>query len=97
MQEDAELILKQVLIKSRRWRRGDVFIFSDRIVTTTQEESRKLKIEGLKRIARSKKVFTGLRLTIDGDDGRLEIRGLTSANAARAQSIISRIARATQE
>lgn len=96
MQEDALLILKKVLIKSRRWRRGDVFIFADRIVTATQEESRTLMIETLKRIGRSKKVFTGQRLTIDGDDGRLEIRGLTSSNAARAQSIISRIARAGQ-
>ena len=81
--------LERTLLPMSTIRRGDVVVFPDRIVASHPEGVREIPVAGIRRVARQKKVFTGLRLIIDADAGRLEIRALTPANAATAQRIIA--------
>jgi hypothetical protein len=95
--DEVLLLMHQVLVRGpRRWRRGDVLLFADRIVASDPDGVREIPIAGVRRIARQKKVFTGLRLIIDADAGRLEIRALTPAAAATAQRIIADATRDTR-
>lgn len=95
--DEVLLLLRQVLVRgSRRWRRGDVVVFADRIVASHPEGVREIPVAEIRRVARQKKVFTGLRLIVDADAGRLEIRALTPAGAATAQRIIAEATRASR-
>jgi hypothetical protein len=88
--DEVLLLLRQVLVRgARRWRRSDVLMFVDRIVVAHPEGVRELPLAQVRRVARQKKVFTGVRLVVDADPGRLQIRGLTPAAAATAQRIIA--------
>jgi hypothetical protein len=88
--DEVLLLLRQVLVRGdRRWRRGDVLVFPDRIVAAHPDGVREIPITRVQRVARQKKVFTGLRLIVDADTDRLEIRALTPASAATAQRIIA--------
>lgn len=88
--DEVLLLLRQVLVRgARRWRRSDVLMFADRIVVAHPEGVREIPLAGVHRVARQKKVFTGIRLVVDADPGRLQIRGLTPAAAATAQRIIA--------
>lgn len=96
MDEDALLILHEVLIKVRRWRRGPVHVYRDRIEAATVEGRIDLSTATLEHVARVRRTFTGLRLVVEGPDGSLQIRGLTPADAATAQRIIGNAARAAR-
>ena len=88
--DEVLLLLRQVLVRgARRWRRSDVLVFADRIVVAHPEGVREVGLAGVHRVARQKKVFTGIRLVVDADSGRIQIRGLTPAAAATAQRIIA--------
>lgn len=88
--DEVLLLLRQVLVRGpRRWRRGDVLVFADRIVAAHPDGVREIPIAAVSRVARQKKVFTGLRLIVDAGADRLEIRALNPAAAATAQRIIA--------
>ncbi|MFM7616192.1 MAG: hypothetical protein ACKO72_01840 [Actinomycetes bacterium] len=88
--DEVLLLLRQVLVRgARRWRRSDVLVFADRIVVAHPEGVREIPLDGVRRVARQKKVFTGVRLVIDADAGRLQVRALSPAAAATAQRIVA--------
>jgi hypothetical protein len=92
--DEVLLLLRQVLVRGdRRWRRGDVIVFADRIVAAHPEGIREIPIAGILRVARQKKVFTGVRLTVEAERDRLQVRALTPAAAATAQRIIAETTR----
>lgn len=96
--DEVLLLLRQVLVRGeRRWRRGDVILFADRIVAAHPDGVREIPVAHVRRVARQKKVFTGLRLIVDADTDRLEIRALTPASAATAQRIIADTTRRSRD
>lgn len=94
--DDALLILHEVLIRVRRWRRGRVHVYPDRIEAATTEGRVDLRTATVARVARVRRTFTGVRLIVEGPDGSLQVRGLTPADAARAQRIIGEAVRAAR-